>query len=1765
MPVPMLRRLGLLAGIVAACLILPARSDRALAQGAEVAGTPETSDALALPGLDADARAFTRELRRAHPAGLDAAARRKAEESATQALARKDYPRAVSALESVLGGGRLEADSAPAALRQLARAELARRPARPARALAAAWLAFQRVDRDSESAAADQVAALQMMREALAALDRPAPELAVMQALLRRQPGNTALRQELARRQQQAGLLVRGLSVDAEAFPARACIAFLGTPSEAPDFVPGDWVTLDPPVRDAAVTLESQRLCVSGLPAGATTRLTLRAGMPGEEGLALKQATTLAVALPDRAPQLLFDGARYLQPRGAPATVALRSVNLSAVKLRVVRIAERNLVRVLRAYPLGTGAGPEGIDSSGATNLENNLGRVVWTGSAEVAGFSRNALVRTVLPLPEPTLAPGLYALIARPGDGTPFADPDDAPAAVQLVLRTDLAPTVWHGAEGDTVQVRSYATGQPLPTVAIDLLAANNEILATATTDPNGLAHFDAPLLEGSGGMAPAELHLRGPGGDFTRLALAGAGLDLGGNAISGEMQPGPIDPFLWTDRGIYRPGETVQVMALLRNEAGVPVDLPLHLIVTRPDGRVFSDTVPPRTADAALHLPLALSPGAPRGTWTIALRTDPKGPLLASCDFQVDAFVPPRLAVAFATPLPAALAPGQRTELPLAVRFLYGAPGGDLAGNASLTLEPDPTPFAAYAAYRFGLADDPFSGTRSEVPLAATDAAGETRVPLDLAHLPDTSRPLRAVVQAVVDDPAGRSVAATATLPIRPAAPLIGIAPAFSGDSIDAGTEAAFRLLAVDPEGKRVALPVSLRLVRQTPQWRLTVAHGQARYETIWRDEPVDGQQITLSAEGEPFVYRRALPAGRYRLQVVQVGGGMAASSVVFFSGWAGGADPDVPAHVTVRADRQSYKPGDTAHLRVEAPWAGPAAVVVMTDRVKQLIDITPATPDFTVDVPVTADWGPGAYVGVHVFRPGNPVAGGPEANPRGREKEPPARAIGVVWLGLDPAPRTLPLALDSAPVYRPRTSAAFAVKTAPGAWVTLAAVDEGILGLTGFATPAPLAHYFGKRMLGVDIHDDWARLLAPAGPATTTLRQGAGGDEEGPAGAIPQKIVSLFAGPVQADKEGVARFTLDLPDFAGTLRLMAVGWNGAKTGSLGQDVLLRDPAVVEPLLPRFLAPGDTARAAVLLHNLELPAGRFTLHVAVSGSLTLSAPPPATLELAAQQRLVVPLALTTAGVGPNALGTGTVEITVDGPEGFHVAHSATLEVHPARAALTRVAPLTLAPGASQTVTPDAAGLLPGSWQATASFGGGVRYDPAPMVRALEAYPLDCLEQLASRGLALAMLGGEPVDADRMGRLQRVVSALADRQRYDGSFGLWSAEEAAQPWLSAYATDVLLRARKAGAEVPAPVLEQALGWLASEVAQPPTDPDETAAQAYALYVLALAGKAPAGAVRVAAAAVADEPTPLARAQIAAALARLGQADKARAIFAGVLADPARKPWSADFGSALRDALAGAVLAAESGTMAPKLADIRARLPGADLSPDTLNTQEQAWAVAAAAALGANAPPISLEVGALEVDGKALAPAPRLALPLPGPLVLHNPGTAAVSGSVAVRGVPLVSPPAARAGMELRRAFFTLDGRKLAPDKLTQNTAFVMVLEGRATDGQAHQAMVLAGLPAGWEIAGQFPGGKVAGMDWLGSLSAPDRQSAADDRYAAALSLSAEHPDFRLAVVLRAVTPGSFEAPAPVATDMYRPGVFARLDAGRVTVAPAGH
>ena len=265
------------------------------------------------------------------------------------------------------------------------------------------------------------------------------------------------------------------------------------------------------------------------------------------------------------------------------------------------------------------------------------------------------------------------------------------------------------------------------------------------------------APLLHGEAAAAPRAVEVLG-GDDYTMLDLSSAAFDLSDRGVTGLPHPGPLDAYVWLDRGIFRPGETAHVMAMLRDDAGKPVDVPVHVIVKRPNGQVYLDTTPPRAAEDTVHLPVALSNGAPAGTWTVEVRADPGLPPIGTASFRVDAFVPDRMAVDFA-PATTPIAPGKPYSLSVSARFLYGAPAAGLTGQGQMRLVIDPAPFPTLAGYRVGLENETYAPDATDLTVPDTDEQGHSSVAISIPRAPDTTHALKASITVGVNDPSGHA----------------------------------------------------------------------------------------------------------------------------------------------------------------------------------------------------------------------------------------------------------------------------------------------------------------------------------------------------------------------------------------------------------------------------------------------------------------------------------------------------------------------------------------------------------------------------------------------------------------------------------------------------------------------------------------------------------------------------------------------------------------------------------------------------------------------------------------------------------------------------------------------------------------------------------------------------------------------------------------------------------------------------------------------
>jgi uncharacterized protein YfaS (alpha-2-macroglobulin family) len=1575
----------------------------------------------------------------------------------------------------------------------------------------------------------------------------------------------------------------RRLSIDSRNPDAEACLAFNKSLVTGDTVKYGDYVRITPDVK-SSVRAVDDRLCIGGLGYGQDYAVRLMAGLPSKDGGKLAFEQKVDVALGARPAVVSLPGKGFILPRGEAVGLPVTTVNVSQVGIAVYRVNERGLNRFINdSYDSDTafpGGKPLVESWSLRSWLNGTNGTLQWRGMMDVRNLL-NQSVTTAFPIRDTVKdwKPGAYFVVVWNAATPPTKgeDDDDSGAdgamAGMWMMDTDIALTTFDGKDGLNVFARSLQSAQPLANLEVTLLSRGNDPLGKVITGADGRAAFPRGLMHGKGAaQATAVMATDAGKQEFARLELTKSAFDLSDRGVDGRDQPGPVDGYLYTERGVYRPGETVQLMAMLRDQtANALSNMPVTLIVNRPDGTEFTRYTAALSPSGAVYQAIPLPKSSRRGRWSVSAHIDPKAAAVGKVDFSVEDFVPEKLKVELKNDA-AVLRTGKTTAFDIQADFLYGAPASGLAVESDMRVVVDAQPFATFSKYSFGLEKQ---REKYEPPLITftapeTDDKGKSTVEWPGDQVKDTSLPLQVQVQARVFEPGnGRSTKTEKTMPLRTRDAYLGIRPVFDGRYSQQDKDAEFDLVAVDAEGKQIALPaVDYKIEKVTYNYQWYQNDGRWRWQTIVTDRLITADKVDLKADAPAHLSRR-LDWGQYKLTVTDAKTDTA-SSVTFYVGWFGDGDTEAaPDTLKVASDKKNYAPGDTAKLRIEAPFAGEALVAIATDRIVATYTVSVPSGGTSIDVPIKGEWGAGAYALVTAWRPLSTPA-----------EHAPTRAIGTTWLGLDPGLRTLQVQMAAPEKITPRQKIEVPIRVmghAGGTWgdayVTLAAVDEGILQLTRFATPKPADFYFGKRKLGLDMRDDYGRLLDIHADDLGRLRTGGDAGDIGGLDVVPTRTVALFSGPVKLDDKGEARITLDVPDFIGQLRLMAVAYDKTKVGSAEARLFVRDAVTADVVLPRFLAPQDQSRVALSIQNVDGAPGDYQVKLEATGAVALERPVDETRKLAANQRDLLSWPLRAGDTG-----FGKVAVTVSGPNNFSVRREWDIQVRSAQTPSAVDTVLRLDGGKELSVDGNLTnGFASGTAQVSAALSRTPGIDVAALLRALDKYPYGCIEQTTSRALPLlyyndvALLGYGPADPKIGDRVQEAIYRIVDMQMGDGSFGMWGPfSTPAAEWLQGYALDFLVRARDQQMAVPAAALQKGLTWLNRTA-----DKLSPNAQAYAWYVLAKAGLADPGRVRYFQDAKASEiKGGLAWAQLAAALNLVGEPGRAKLAFNVARLQIDERDRTDYYGSALRDRAAILALAAEAGgrdAVAAIVGSMRDRLVA---KVNETTTQEQAWLVLAAHAMGGGGELVFSVNGARQSSPK-------------DPFVL-NPDAAAVASGVKIknegeqpfwmqvtaRGVPKDPLPAAQQGLSVEREYFTFAGDPADLAKVRQNDRLVVSLSGRNVQGGYHEVALLDLLPAGFEIEAVINDDTLKSFPFLEKLTPTRMVEGRDDRFFAALSLG-NRPfrswwdddgkngnAFHVAYIVRAVTPGRFALPAVNVSDMYAPRVYGRTAMGSVTIAP---
>jgi len=1470
------------------------------------------------------------------------------------------------------------------------------------------------------------------------------------------------------------------------------------------------------------------------------------------------------------------------ESRGLPVV----AINVPEVDVEFMRVRESSLPKFFSEYQrAGRRSGWELDSEYSEGGPLHELADPVYT-NRFVLGGERNERTVTYLPIQDikELQEPGLYfAVMKRAGR---FSDQYET----TFFTVSDIGLHVRAYKDKLFVHAASLKDGDGISGVALRILDAKGEPQLKAETDGNGNAMLAYALDAG-------HVLIGARGSDVSMLPFNQPALDLSEFSVAGR-ESAWFDVFAWSGRDLYRPGETVRVSALLRDNDGKPVvpkggerpsskrpppkPQPLFVRLIQPDGKLLIESRVEPGAQGYYSFEKSIPVEAPTGRWKVEFRTDPgSAEVVQGTTLRIEEFLPERMKLDLDT-VADVLRPKQPIKLQATGAYLYGAPAAGNRFTAKLAVAVEPHPVESMPGYHFG--DPTLQLPKEAKDIIDTTLDAQGRLSQDIA-LPEEVKPVSpvaAIVSGSLYESGGRSVNRSIKRVMWPADALVGVRPLFElKDGADYGSNARFELMRVDAAGKpKPAKGLKITLVREQRSYHWNYEDGWD-YSFTSRWDPVETRTVDAAATAVRFDF--PVDWGEYRLDVLDPSTGLT-MRLPFTAGWSWNDDnrglDARPDKVKVALDKTAYRAGDTMQVTVTPPHPGKGLLMVEADRMLYVQEID-ADRGSSFSVPVTADWDRhDVYVTALVFRGGSAT-----------DKVTPARAVGVAHVPIDRASRRVDVGIAVPERMRPE-QALQAVVAAPGlagqlAHVTVSAVDVGILNITRFPVPDANGHFFAQRRLGVDAYDVYGRVIESFEGGAGRLRFG--GDMALPPLAQARRptsrvqTVDLFSGPVKLDAKGRAKVSLQVPDFNGTLRVSALVYSDSRYGNADAETVVRAPIVAEASYPRVLAPGDRSALTVDISNFTGKPGSFEVRADGIGPLAVGEGS-RRVELGREAKTTLTFPVTAR----EGYTTAKLRVRVDG-NGFKVDRSFDLPVRPAWPGVVRVRTESLQADAPVTMSAALAeGLMPDSVTAQMTVSA---MPPIPFAAALDdvlKYPYGCAEQTTSKGYAALLMDKDTADAlgspgldakTRRIRMEGAFARLTAMQLSSGHFSMWGDDGTVNEALTPYIVEFLLDARDAGFAVPERVLQKALQRLSDDVlaggaqfyGRDQREHLKFAYQAHAGYVLARVNRAPLGTLR----ALYDNErakvrTGLPLVHLGLALSLQGDGKRgAKAIAQGFAFKGERIGWLGDYSSPLRDSALMLALVRERKLSKPEYEAMAVDL-GRELQARRderwfwLSTQEQVAIARVGKALLADQ---TRKLGGVwTIAGEEQAATPRR---MQGrrtdwaglsagfrfaPQPAEADKAAPLFASLEIAGVPRSAPAPDASVIGVERAWFTTDGKRWTPGPLTEGDALIVALTVKA-DRDMPDALVTDLLPAGLEIenfnlgdAKQWANVVVDGIRIAerGDAAQVQHEEFRDDRYVAAVKLQSGSTA-RIFYLVRAVTPGTYTVPPPLAEDMYRP------------------
>lgn len=1056
--------------------------------------------------------------------------------------------------------------------------------------------------------------------------------------------------------------------------------------------------------------------------------------------------------------------------------------------------------------------------------------------------------------MPNPVMHPPEPNRISyKNGEPTDPTEDDGVMADRRLILVTDLGLLIKDNADGThDVFVQSIKTGEPVEDARIEVLGKNGIAVVSAKTDDTGRASIPS-LKDFAREKRPvAYVARRGDDVSFLPFGREDRELNFSRFDTSGLTGIAPHDlvAFVFSDRGIYRPGDTAKLglMVKQRDWRGKLDGVPLRLDVVDPRGTVVQSRTLKLNAGGFLESTFATRETSRTGRYQVncyLVKGTDDETLLGSASLRVAEFLPDRMKIK--ATLSAGNVDGWINGSGLkglvSLENLYGSPSMGHRVTGKVSLNPAQFSFERFPDFTF---TDPYykpkvarSSHEQELPEQTTSDKGEVSFDLSMANLEPSAYRLSFLAEGFEKE-GGRSVTAGAEVLVSPRAWLVGVKSDGDLSYVHLNSQRAVKFLAVDSHLKPVSVEhLKLKLVeRRYVSVLVQQPNGNYAYESVRKEIPISEHEVAISDQGLTQPLMTTQP-GDFDARLFDDHGDLVAVVDYTVAGEGNiSRKMEKNAELTAKLSKAEYLPGDEIEVEITAPYTGAGLLTIERDKVYAHAWFQAKTTSSVQKIRLPKDFEGNGYLNVAFVRALD-----------SREIYMSPLSYTVLPFKVNQEARHTHIKIETPKVARPGEPLQMTVSSSRPTQAVVYAVDEGILQVARYTLPDPLGYFFRKQALEVGTRQTVDLILPEYSIVKELSAAGGDGDDD----AISHHLnpfkrkhdapVAYWSGIVEIGPQAKT-FTYNVPDyFAGTIRVMVVANTPDAVGAEQAKTQVRGPFVISPNVPTFVAPGDTFDvSATVANNVEGsgPDAPVKIDFVTSPGLEITQAPASDAKISEGRDASFHWLLR----AKDQLGNADITITAQtaGKSTSLVSH---LSIRPPMPYLT-----TLTTGYFEgkeekfTVTRK---MYPEFRKVTALLSPLPQGLTKGLTTYLDNYSYCCTEQLASK--AFPKLVGDDTMQQGLPRTEvakhiaEILDVAATRQNDEGAFGLWMSKPDLHFDLpSAHIMHFMTEAKEQGYDVPADMFANGLSHLQKDANGTPNDFRDARNQAYEIYLLARNG-----------------------------------------------------------------------------------------------------------------------------------------------------------------------------------------------------------------------------------------------------------------------------------------------------------------------------------